>query len=164
MQNIVRRMVAYAVPLLVLFSAGPVLAQMQMTKSDTTCPRYAIAANLKAVVAANKGVVEPVHTPDGIAVVATAPTDAGVKAIQAAAAKYQADMSKAPVAGGGPNCVAVMRAVSGGQVKESVMTTSNGALILISTGDQNLRDVIQKGNCCDYCVCPSTNHRCSGCC
>jgi hypothetical protein len=158
-----RRILAYAIPLLVSLSATTVMAQIQRMKPDTSCPRYNIAANLKKLVAANQGAIEPIHIPDGLAVLATANTAAGVKAIQAAAKSYMRDMQKA-VPAGGSQCASVMKAVNAGQIKEAVTTTEKGVLITLITRDKNLKTVLQQGNCCDYCICPSTVTRCSGCC
>jgi hypothetical protein len=164
MSIVTRTVLVYAIPLSFSLATPTVaMAQTHVMKPDTSCPRYEVAANLKKAVATTQGAIEPIHIPDGLAVLATANTPAGVKSIQTAAKQYLTAMQKA-APGGGSHCATVMKALKGGQIKESVTMTEKGVLITLITRDANLKKVLQQGNCCDYCICPTRVTRCAGCC
>ena len=134
------------------------------SKPDTSCPRYQVVQEFKQAVMSNDGEIEPIHISDGLAILATAKTLAQAKMIQAAAKQYIAATQKLTPENKRTPCWIALKAIKEGQISESATPTERGVLVTLVTRDASLREVLQQGNCCQYCICPSTNARCQGCC
>jgi hypothetical protein len=150
-------------------SANTTQSHPKMSKADMSCPRTKVALQFKDAVLATGGTIEPIHTKDGLAVLATAPTDDGAARIRAAAQAYlqqslQVTNSKAAPAKLSASCSEIIGALKSGTVVESTADTQKGTLLSISTTDSRLVDLLQTGDCCKFCTCPTTNWRCAGCC
>ena len=150
-------MVAFAI------GAGADMSAAQL-KPDTSCPRYEVAQKFKQAVVANQGEIEPIHIPEGLAIFATAKTVEQVTAIQTAAKQYLAANRMLVPDNKSTPCWVALRAIKEGMITENVTPTEKGVLITLITRDARLREVLQQGNCCQYCICPSTVTRCAGCC
>lgn len=140
------------------------------TPADPNCQLSQNAAAFKQVVLDNNGRVEPIHIDGGLAILATAATPEGVAQIRAAAQSNVASnraltaSATASSEAAATSCAQIAAAVQSGTVQVSAADSEGGALLLYTTSDQHLAEMIQTGSCCDYCICPSTVTRCAGCC
>ena len=144
-------------------------AQEVMSRADANCPRTQVADRFKAAVLASHGQIEPIHTSDGLAVLATTENPQDIERVRAAAQSYlresrQLDAAATSNAEMSASCREILGAVEAGTVRESAAETEKGVLLSISTTDTRMSGLLQRDNCCQFCVCPSTNHRCAGCC
>jgi hypothetical protein len=151
-------------------TASSAKSHAKMSRADMSCPRTPVALQFKDAVLASGGTIEPIHTRDGLAVLATAPSADGTARIRAAAQAYLQQSQQVTTAQAAPtaklsaSCSQVLAALQAGTVVESTADTEKGTLLSISTSDPRLVQLLQQGDCCKFCTCPSTNWRCAGCC
>jgi hypothetical protein len=145
-------------------------AHAMATPVDPNCLLSQNAAAFKQVVLDNNGHVEPIHIDGGLAVLATAETPEGIERIrEAARTNVAANESQAVPASVATNpqasaCERLAAAVQAGTIQVSAADAENGALLLIVSSDTGLAETIQSDGCCNYCICPSHNARCTRCC
>ena len=122
-----KTIVLTTVLLLFAIGAGASMSAAQL-KPDTSCHRYQVVQKFKRAVVENQGDIEPIHIPDGLAILATAKTVQQVKAMQAAAQQYIDENRKLPAENKNTPCWVALRAIKEGKITENVTPTEKGVL------------------------------------
>lgn len=133
--------------------------------AGAACPRDVLIKDIQATIKKSGGTIEPVHLKDGIAIVVTAKSANGIKAVHKAVDAYLAKRPKYVSPPSGDYCASIMKAVAAKQLSEQTEKTSTGALLLYATPDSVLVAKLHKDDCCSWCVCPAGSvTSCTRCC
>jgi hypothetical protein len=130
---------------------------------EPSCSWSQAAAKFTKVVVDNQGNLEPLHLSEGVVVLATAETAAGAAAIRKAATILREDFRKFRSNVGGTPCELLLSAAQSRKLNLQLEETSKGVLLAFLSRNSEVVRVLHS-NCCDYCICPSNNYRCAGCC
>ena len=133
-------------------------------QSNASCSRIQAIKAIQQAATAVGATIEPVHLKGGVTIVVTANNPAGVGALHNAADNYLAARTKSLATKTASGCEQVWGALAEGQLDESVEKTSTGFIIAYTSTDPKIVQSLHKDTCCQYCICPSTVTRCSGCC
>ena len=151
--------------LVLVLALLPLALAAGKNKLDPKCPRDQAIMAFQKVVKANGGAIDTVHTKNGLIVLVTAPTEKGAKAIQSAAAQYDAAAQKvmASKENVDAHCLELLRLVQQGQVSAETDNIGAGVMFVYTANDAS-KTVTVQDDCCKWCVCPTTNYRCAHCC
>lgn len=131
---------------------------------DASCPRSAAIDEFKKIVLSKDGgTVDSVHVPGGIAVIVTVRGEGGPATIQSSARDYIERVKGIGMDKGTSTCAQLSRAISSGQITETMAPFGRGVLFMITSPDKELARLIQDNDCCKWCG-PCDSHSTAGCC
>ena len=130
-----------------------------------TCSAHASLHKFKESVNSVGGSIEPVDFTRGIVVLVTGNDKTQIESIQRTTQEY-GDQEKKGFSDSElcQNCVKLFKAFRDNKAKKEFMMTEKGASIVINYNIDDWTTLYPLSPCCDYCICPSSNWRCSGCC
>jgi len=130
-----------------------------------TCSAHASLHKFKEKIRNAGGDIEPLDFSRGIAVLVSGNGKTTIELIQHATQEYM-DREKSGFSDSElcQNCVKLFKAFQDKKAIKELVMTESGASLIINFNVDDWETLYPLSPCCDYCICPTHNARCSGCC